>query len=191
MLKKSVLGIDQITPNMTQNLQHNAVAHFTSLFNHTLFTIVYPFKWKVAFVIPLLKPLKDSTQPTSYRPIFLLSSLDKIFEKIINKCGCRRKRWTFMAVADLNAQQIYEAFCILLYGECVPTHVMDLPYTCNMLQHIGLRGTLPLVLRNFLADRTFKVRVANEVSETKIQQNGIPQGSLLSGTLPKSNKRHN
>ncbi|GBO15916.1 hypothetical protein AVEN_18467-1, partial [Araneus ventricosus] len=36
-----------------------------------------------AAVVPILKPGKDPTQPSSYRPISLLSSIRKIAENII------------------------------------------------------------------------------------------------------------
>ena len=39
--------------------------------------------WKQAKVIMLLKPGKDLTKSTSYRPISLLPAIGKVFERII------------------------------------------------------------------------------------------------------------
>jgi hypothetical protein len=40
-------------------------------------------EWKKSTVIMIKKSEKDNTNPNSYRPISLLSSVSKIFEKII------------------------------------------------------------------------------------------------------------
>jgi len=80
--------------------------------------------WKMAVVVPLLKPLKDPSLPLSYRPISVLSVLSKILERILDRrlvwfletnkilshsqYGCRRGRSALMALADLDTR-IYEA----------------------------------------------------------------------------------
>ena len=51
------------------------------------------------------------------------------------------------------------------------------------LHNIGLRGNLPEYIRKFLAHRRFKTRIGGYFSSTKQQENGVPQGSVLSVTL--------
>jgi hypothetical protein len=46
------------------------------------------FAWKRANVLPILKLGKDPTPPKNYRPISLLSTMDKLFERLIQ---CRLK----------------------------------------------------------------------------------------------------
>ena len=53
----------------------------------------------------------------------------------------------------------------------------------RVLHSIGLRGELPLFIKAFLKNRYFKVRVGNTLSNFKIQEEGVPQGSVLSVTL--------
>ena len=48
---------------------------------------------------------------------------------------------------------------------------------------IGLKGRLPLFLQNFLTDREFKVKVGSTLSELHKQEQGVPQGSILSVTF--------
>ena len=52
----------------------------------------------------------------------------------------------------------------------------------NLLD-IGLRGRLPNFISNFLSDRSFNVRIGFSLSDTFKQEQGVPQGSILSPTL--------
>jgi len=56
----------------------------STLFNSLLRLGYFPVKWKIATIILIKKPGKDKTNPDSYRPISLLTSLSKIFEIVIH-----------------------------------------------------------------------------------------------------------
>ncbi|GBN34418.1 hypothetical protein AVEN_27281-1 [Araneus ventricosus] len=47
----------------------------------------------------------------------------------------------------------------------------------------GFRGHLPTFIQQFLSFRHFRVRVGTTLSDTFIQSEGVPQGSVLSVTL--------
>ena len=51
------------------------------------------------------------------------------------------------------------------------------------LYEIGLRGNLPIFISNFLSDRTFQVLYATTLSDIYVQEEGVPQGAILSTTL--------
>ena len=51
------------------------------------------------------------------------------------------------------------------------------------LHDIGLRGRLPNFISIFLSDRSFNVRIGSTLSDTFEQEQGVPQGSILSPTL--------
>ena len=51
------------------------------------------------------------------------------------------------------------------------------------IHDIGLKGRLPLFIQNVLNDREFKVKVGSTLSELHKQEQGVPQGSILSVTL--------
>ena len=51
------------------------------------------------------------------------------------------------------------------------------------LHDLGLRGRLPVFIRSFLEDRTMQVRVGSTISDFYDQEQGVPQGSILSTTL--------
>jgi retron-type reverse transcriptase len=46
-----------------------------------------------------------------------------------------------------------------------------------------LRGNSPMFVSNFLTERQFKVRLGSAYSNLYDQENGVPQGSILSVTL--------
>ena len=50
------------------------------------------------------------------------------------------------------------------------------------LYDLGLRGRLPMSIKNFLFERTFRVRVGSNFSDSH-QEEGVPQGSILTVTL--------
>src|SRR5215467_12799317 len=53
----------------------------------------------------------------------------------------------------------------------------------QQLDKIELKGNLPLFIQNFLQERIFRVRLCGELSNRHEQQQGVPQGSVLSVTL--------
>jgi len=53
------------------------------IFNAILVTHHFPTVWKHARLISILKPGKDPALPSSYRPISLLDTIGKLFEKIL------------------------------------------------------------------------------------------------------------
>ena len=51
------------------------------------------------------------------------------------------------------------------------------------IHKLGLRGRLPTFIENFLADRAMQVRVGSSLSDYYDQDQGVPQGGVLSTTL--------
>ncbi len=51
------------------------------------------------------------------------------------------------------------------------------------LHELRLRGRLPTFIENFLGGRSFRVRVGTTLSDVFNQEQGVPQGSILSVTL--------
>ena len=62
----------------------------------------------------------------------------------------------------------------------------DMTWRYGLLKDLhawGLLGRLPQYIAEFLRRRALKVRIANSTSETNVQINGVPKGSVLSVTL--------
>jgi hypothetical protein len=71
-------------PNwVLRHVPKRAITFLTKVFNAVLRRHYFPPARKHARLLPILKPGKDPTQPSSYRPITLLDSVGKLFEKIL------------------------------------------------------------------------------------------------------------
>ena len=155
-------------------------------------------------MIPVPKPGKDDTDPVNYRPISLTSCVCKTLERMINarlvwylesqniitnfQSGFRTNRSTndhlvrletFIREAFVQKQHLVSVFFDL-------EKAYDTTWKYGILKDlkdIGLNGRLPTFISSFLSDRNFQVRVGSTLSETQQQEEGVPQGSILSVTL--------
>ena len=163
-----------------------------------------PHSWTSSVVIPIAKPGKDPTKPSSYRPIALTSVACKIFERMVNlrlvyhlesrslisscQFGFRKNTSTLAPLLKL-ATYIQDSF---IQRKHVIGVFFDLEKAYDTtwrkgilveLFNLGLRGSLPSFIKSFLFDRTLKVRVGTHHSASRQQEEGVPQGSVLSVML--------
>ena len=61
-------GIDNIPNIILKNLPLNIVKHYCTIINNAINNAYFPKEWKVAIIIPIIKPGKDPTNPYNYRP---------------------------------------------------------------------------------------------------------------------------
>lgn len=80
---KKAAGIDEIAPSILKELSRKAILFITYLFNSSLRLQHIPATFKTAQIIMLKKPDKPPEVVTSYRPISLLPSLSKLYEKLL------------------------------------------------------------------------------------------------------------
>jgi hypothetical protein len=81
-----------------KHLPQRAISLLVSLFNAALLAQYFPPVWKQARVISILKPGKNPSLPSSYRPISLLDTIGKLFDMIllsrilieVSSCGLLR-----------------------------------------------------------------------------------------------------
>lgn len=77
-------GPDQIKNEIFRNNVDIWTPYLTRLFNECIEQSIFPKPWKVANLVIFLKSEdKDKLNPKSYRPICLLNTISKIFEKIL------------------------------------------------------------------------------------------------------------
>ena len=203
-LKSVAEGPDMIHNEMLRHLPPSILDILLTLFNSLWERGIYPDAWREATIIPLLKVGKSGLEPLHYRPIALTSSLGKLLERMVNsrlswwfekhdifsneQCGFRRYRSTVDHVLALDTE-IRASFKQRRHVGAIFFDIeaaYDTTWRFGILRkllHYGIRGTMGLFLQNFLSDRSFRVRVGNELSERFPQINGVPQGGVLSVVL--------
>ena len=202
LCKDSSPGSNNITYCMIRHLDSGPLSFLLGLFNKIWSEGYVPPSWKSAMVIPIPKPGKDAFIPLNYRPIALTICMMKVFEKMVNtrliwflenvdhlssvQCGFRRCRSTLDALLRLEAT-ICQAFAcrqrvVSVFFDLEKAYDTTWRYVI-LRATVGLRGHLPLFLRSFLRDRTFRVRVGIALSSSFEQEEGIPQVSVLILTL--------
>ena len=80
--RKSTSGHDGISTCFLKYLSPALISPLRVITNQSLITDIYPNKLKVAKVIPMFKK-DDKTKTDNYRPIALLLSISKLFEKVV------------------------------------------------------------------------------------------------------------
>lgn len=197
-------GIDQVSNLLLKQLPDSAVRFLVKVFNFCIKFSVFPRPFKIAKVISIHKKGKDPKSPTSYRPISLLSSIGKVFERIIfhrlqsfveendliHDCqyGFRAQHSTTHQVKRVvkmirqNKQRRHSTGILFI----------DIEKAFDSIWHKGLLYKLnkmkfPLYLiklvNDFLTERGFTVDVEGQQSSIKTIPAGVPQGSVLSPLL--------
>ena len=189
---------------MLKHLPKRSLQTLLNIFNNIWETGEYPETWRLATIIPIPKPGKDHVEPTNYRPIALTSCLCKTLERMINKplvwylesnkliseyqSGFRTERSTndnlnrletFIRNAFIKKEHVVAIFFDL-------EKAYDTTWRYGILKDLhdsGLKGRLPSFIQSFLEDRTIQVRVGSTLSDLYDQEQGVPQGSILSTTL--------
>jgi hypothetical protein len=74
-------GPNDISKRDLKHLSKRAITFLTNVFNPVLCMQYFPPAWKNAGVVSILKPGKDPTLPSSYRPLSLLDAIRNFFEE--------------------------------------------------------------------------------------------------------------
>ena len=197
-------GPDLITNNMLRNLRPESLDTLLWALNHIWTTDSFPAQWRESVVVPIRKPNKEGSNPDHYRPISLTSCVCKLFEKMIcarlmwflehhdilsnAQCGFRKHRPTLDHLLTLDTA-IRKAFkerqhlCAVFFDV---EKAFETAWHHGMLSKLhdhGIRGHMGWFLTNFLADRRFRVRIGNTLSDTFPLRSGVPQGGVLSVAL--------
>ena len=77
-------GLNNIPVKILKLLKNDISQQLSDIFNMSFSTGQFPSVLKIAKVIPILKK-QSRVDYTNYRPIFLLSSIEKIIEKLTYK----------------------------------------------------------------------------------------------------------
>jgi hypothetical protein len=199
----SSCGWDDISPKVIQCCHLSLLDPLLYIINLSLNQGIFPDILKIAKVLPLFKG-NELFLFTNYRPISVLNSLSKIFERIFynrlynfltsneilydKQFGFRTKHSTDMALIIL----LDRINLAIEQGEFVLGVFLDFSKAfdtvnheilLNKLDYYGIRGTANNWLRSYLFNRTQFVVYDNHKSSSKILDCGVPQGSILGPLL--------
>ena len=186
-------GHDGINNKIIKLSQPVISVRICSLFKQCVKSGYFPQGLKVAKVIPLFKGgLKDSLE--NYRPISLLSSLSKIFERIIfnrmynfankqkilyeKQFGFQKKKSCVDALIEFT-EFIREGWDKKLVGQSCLVDLKKAFDTINhdlllaKLEKYGFRGRILCLVNNYFTNRFQFVQSSRSMSC------GVPQGSVL------------
>ena len=80
---KTTPGKDLVCYSMLAHMDDDVLCVILNFFNHVWNDGHIPGVWKESVIVPLLKPGKDATNPSNYRPIALTSHLGKTMERMV------------------------------------------------------------------------------------------------------------
>ncbi len=84
---RKAAGPDGITGRVLRSCADQLAGLFTSIFNESLATSVVPTSFKKSVIIPVPKNSKPSCL-NDYRPVALISTVMKVFERLLKKHIC-------------------------------------------------------------------------------------------------------
>lgn len=198
------LGTDGISPHMIQLSLPLIVPHLLSLFNSSLATGHFPSNWKHAIIVPLAKTPSPQS-PSDTRPIALLCSLSKIFERIVHKqlfsyllqhnfLDPRQSGFTplhstqtaLLGILDYVRRAIDAKKVVGFVAFDFSKAFDSLPHSLILLK-LRRVGCSPGVIRwfaSYLSNRSQSIRTEDGTpSESLALLTGVPQGSVLGPLL--------
>ena len=200
---KTSCGHDNISTKLLKSKKHQLVKPLTIIINQMLRTGIFPNKLKIAKVIPLYKN-KDDTHITNYRPISILPSISKIFEKVIyiqlydyftdndlfshSQYGFRSNHSTELAVLEVIDRIILDMdkgrLPVNIYLDLSKAFdTLDFNILLDKLRHYGIKGNENKLFENYLQNRQQFVVWDSSTSDLKTIKTGVPQGSVLGPLL--------
>ena len=163
----------------------------------------YPSKLKMSKIIPVYKQ-GDATELNNYRPISLLSTFDRVFEKLMYKrmkdfidlnniistgqYGFREGHSTEHAITDIVStiqknmdKHFYTCGIFIDLKKAFDT--VDLKILLDKLRFYGFRGIINDWFESFLCSRSQTTQIENHISNKSTVTHGVPQGSVLGPLL--------
>ena len=199
---KNLSGVDEISNKLLKAIGTELAKPLTIIINQCLLTGIFPDLLKIAKVKPLFKR-GDACQLNNYRPISLLPTISKVFERVIYS-----QLYTYFSENNLLSEQQYGYRAqhstelasvklvdnIITQMDCV--HDVKTPVTifCDLskafdclnyniflskMEYYGVSGTSLALVKSYLTNRYQYVQFESCKSDLLEIKTGIPQGSIL------------
>ena len=197
-------GADGIPVFFLRKLKSTLALPLSMLYELCFAIAEIPDQWRSSSVIPIFKKKGNPNQCVNYRPISLIPSCFKVFEKILtsqlysyfetnkllSNCqfGYRQKRGTCAQM--LNCLAVWNSFL----SNNTPADIIYLDFSKAFdcvnhrklwmcLSQLGIENPLLSMIQDMLRWRTFHVRLDEATSEEHSITAGTPQGGTMSALL--------
>ena len=200
---KTSTGIDNISNKLLKFVKNVISEPLSIIINQMLKLGIFPDLLKISKVVPLYKKDDDSNL-SNYRPISLLPSISKIFEKVLleqlttyldnnnlihnHQYGFRKRHSTEYAalhiVDYLNYEMDLKRTPINLYLDLSKAFdSLSHKILISKLKHYGICDIALKLMKSYLENRKQYVQFDTCTSDMKSIRNGVPQGSILGPLL--------
>ena len=192
---KKAQGYDNIPSKLLRLGASGISSHVSQLVNHCLYVCEFPDIMKLADVSSLFK---KNLKKENYRPVSVLPSLSKVYERVMGQqlsdffdkifsalLSAFRKRYSCQSTL-LNIIEYFKKS--LDSGEYVACLSMDLSKAFDCLPHClsicklhsyGVSRAACTLLASYLRGRKQRIKLGNPRSEWAELLKGVPQGSIL------------
>lgn len=203
-LKSSSVGIDNVSIRFIKLIFPIIGTNLLHLFNTILTHSKFPSQWKKSIIVPIPK-VKHPSCFADFRPISILSSLSKVFERFMKdqivsylekyslfcefQSGYRKAYSTATAVLKVTDDirhnvdlDNFTILCLLDFSKAFDKVIHN--RLCNKLVgNFRFSRSAALLILSYLSNRTQRVRVEGQDSEDALVVSGVPQGSILGPLL--------
>lgn len=197
-------GYDRITPKMLLTRKSIIADQLCQIFNKMILECEYPDVLKVHKICPIPKG-KGSRDISNFRPISILSTIDKVFEKIIfeqltlyldetsilyeRQFGFRKGTGTKEAVVNIidhicdGIDSGYKGVAGVFFDLSKAFDLVDFDILMRKLNIIGFTQNASKLFTDYLHNRQQFVQIGENVSSFCPVLCGVPQGSVLGPLL--------
>ena len=198
------VGPGGISNRILRELANELSTPLASLFNQSIHQGDVPVCFKIAHVCPVPKGGGDPSDVCNYRPISVLSNLDKVFERLVFKHLFNHLRDNNILTSfqsgfipgDSTTNQLtflYNTFCQALDADkevravfCDISKAFDRVWHAGLLhklRSIGISGELLKWFSSYFVGRKQRVVLQGVESQWNYINAGVPQGSILGPLL--------
>lgn len=192
-------GYDNITSNILQLISTKIAIPIAELFNKCFLKGYFPKCFKQSIIVPIFKA-GLSSELNNYRPISLISTFAKIFEKLIYsrlysffeksnilsnmQFGFLKGKSTSDAIATLT-EYVYSSLdeslpCLTVFLDLTKAFdTVNHKLLLKKLKRYGIRGIPLTLLKSYINNRKQQVKINNRLSKEGTLSCGVPQGTIL------------